>query len=284
MMKLVKIMALCLLVAAFGMIFTGCDMLDEMRANQALLSEDKETLTFRGETYKRLPDDAGIYVSSSYNEKFGNIMVTDEDVPVLLSTSFYYTSDYDAQRDIFSVFTEDNLIVDEALQSYYSYAYFYYCNLKDYDKYVAAIKNNALDYIGIEYSVSTEEDWYYTLDTLSKEASDEIMDYIKNSEKMTYETYKEISYKFFEYNDTLQGSLYKCDADGLTAQCLDDFGVTKTDKGDIYLTNFSSEKSVKLSDETAKEFKDVHFYGDYTYTSDDVYIGGADTVTDIIVV
>lgn len=266
--KLIKIMALCLLVAAFGLVFTGCDMIDEMRANQALLSENKLTLTFRGETYKRLPNDASLYVSSAYSEKFGNIMVTDEDVPVLLSTSFYYTSDYDAKRDIFSVFAEENLYYEEVLKSYYSYAYFYYCNEKDYDKYIDAIENNALDYIGVEYYTVTENDCYYEIDILSKEATDEIMGYVKNNEKMTAEAYEKIYYGD-EYYDSILGNLYNCDSDALAAQCLDDIGVARLENGEVYLTDHSAEKSVKLSEETAKEFTDIHFHGNYTFTDEE---------------
>lgn len=298
MKRIIKIIALCLSIVALTALFAGCDYLDEMKANHAILSKDKMTITFNGETYKRLPDNANLY--SSYDRYYGadSVVVTDEDVPVLLSDTYCYSSDYNSISDIFciydvSVFEEGkDLINYSAYYTDYSSGT-YFCNEKDYDKYVDIIENGVLDRIGFEYEVEDMQDdlyyyYYYTLGVANEEASKEILDYIKNPEKMSSQLYDEISedYSF----ECLMGMMYKCDADGVLAEVLDGFDIQRDSKGDTYLINYTAEKAVKLSGTVSAELKDVYFYGDYMHfdwyddDSDLGIIGSADGETEMIVV
>lgn len=288
-----KIIALCLALAAFAAFFAGCDMIDEMRAQHALLSEDKETIRYNGNTYKKLPDGAEIYCGSSYGDIYGNIAVTDEDVPVLLSNAMCHSSDYDIGNDIFSLYFMHYAVGENLFNGSYALDYddvSYYCNEKDYDKYVEAIENNAMEFIGIEYQVNEEYDWYYTLEALSEETSKEILTHIQNPEKMSEDTYSDIYYGS-EYHDSVQGYLYKCDSEGIVAQCLDNYSIARDEQGNVYLADNVTEKAVKLSDKASEECdNDKYFFGEGYYYLYDTWseeyvdvIGGADEDTDIVV-
>ncbi len=140
MKKTFKLVALCLSLLALTVLFTGCDAIDEMKADHAILSGDGNKITFRGETYKKLPHGAELYTSDIYGEKFENIAVTDYDVPVLLANRLSYTNQYDEINDLFVLYSSDFEFYD----TNYS-AITYYCNQKDYQKYANAIENRLDD-------------------------------------------------------------------------------------------------------------------------------------------
>ncbi len=295
MKRTVKIIALCLALMAFTALFAGCDALDEMKANHAILSDDRETLSFNGEIYKKLPEGANLYYSSYYGNAFNRITVTNEDVPVLLSNTYCHSSQYDATRDIFRVY-----IFEEpehySKDFFYSYVYttdeadkVFYCNEKDYDRYVNVIESGVMDHIGFEYETETEYFYYYyKLDIASQEASNEILGYIKNPEKLTSKVHEEIAENYD--SECLQCNLYKCDSEGLLAEPLDGYDILRYPEGDAYLVNYLTETAVKLSDKTAEALEDKYFYGDYQFTDyyeDDgsvAIIGGADGKTDMVVI
>jgi len=299
MKKSIKIIALCLSLTLFGVLFAGCDMLDQMKANHAILSEDKETISFRGETYKRLSTDVNLYYTYYYGNELGKISVTDEDVPVLLSDTYCYYSQYDKTKDIFRVDISQEPESTHRTEFFYieSYAYsyvidtVYFCNEKDYDTYTTAIENNVLDRIGFEYEKETEVyNYYYTLEVASQEISSEILGYVKAPEKLSKDLFDE---KVEDYSlECLMSSLFKCDSEGLLAEPLDGYDIQRDSEGNAYLMNYITETAVKLSDETAKALKDKYFYGDYPY-SDNIehyefedsigIIGSADGETDIVV-
>lgn len=293
MKKTIKIIALCLSIVALTALFAGCDYLDDMKANHAIISEDKETISFNGETYKRLPDGATFYCTYNYGFFDSEVVVTDGDVPVLLSDTFCYYSEYDNVKDIFLVYIDAGTTEDSFYSTYYVGDGVYYCNEKDYDKYIKAIEEGVLDRIGFEYEIGTEDYYYYyTLEVASKEVSDEILGYITNPEKMTSEVFDDKVSK--DYNmEYLQDYPYKCDSEGLLAEQFDNYDIARDSEGNAYLINYLTEKAVKLSDDTAKELKDEYFYGDYQdYDYDDFYyedddsvgiIGGADGETEIFV-
>lgn len=290
MKKTIKIIALCLSLVALTALFAGCDALDEMQANHAILSEDKESISFRGDTYKRLPEGANFYYTYKFTE---DIDVTDDDVPVLLSDAYCYYSEYDNTKDLFRVNLVAETTEDFFVSSYSSVVEsVYYCNEKDYDKYVTAIEENNPDHIGFEYEVEDEIEnegfyYYYTLEVASKEVSDEILGHITNPEKMTDELFDE---KAEDYSlECLMCSMYKCDADGVLAEILDGYDIQRDSEGNAYLMNYITEKAVRLSDKTAEALKDVYFYGDYQHTdwydddSDLGIIGSADNEEFIVV-
>lgn len=287
MKKTIKIIALCLSLTLFGVLFAGCDALDEMKAKHAVLSDDWNTITFRGETYKKLPHGAELYTSNFYGDKFENIAVTEDNVPVLVSGMFSQTNQYDAINDLFLLYGSYSEFYD------YEYSAFtYYCNAKDYDKYINAIENGVLERIGFEYETTDDGyiSFYYKLEVASESLSNEILGYINSPEKMTSETFDEV---YNSYNsECLQCGMSKCDSEGLLAESLGNYDILRFDKA-AYLVNYTTEVAVKLSEQTFDELKDVYFYGDYeyidysdNYTQDDAsigIIGGADGEEVVIV-
>ncbi len=290
MKKTIRIIAVCLSLIAISALVTGCDALDEMKANHAILSEDREALSFRGETYKKLPEGEEFYVGATYGESFDDISVTDADVPVLLSSANHHYCDYDKANDIFAVDIYAPLYSDGFSTSYISDVTTYYCNEKDYDKYMKALENDGLDYIGVEYEVIDNDGWYYTVEAFSKEFSEELLDYIKNPDKMSEEVFSGISYSF-EFYDTFSSGLYKCDSEALIAQYLDSYSIARDSNGNCYFVDHYGERAVKLSEKFTKEIKDEYFYGysDTIMWSDEEYddsvgiIGSADGPTTIFI-
>ncbi len=299
MKRTIKITALCLSIVALTALFAGCDYLDEMKANHAVLSEDKSTISFKGETYKRLPETANLYSSYDYNNH--SVTVTDSNVPVLLKNIYGYYTEYREEKDIFYVVFNSyndmfNAYFDSNAEVYSSLINTvenYYCNEKDFDKYVNAIENSVLDHIGFEYQVEDIVDgyyynYYYTLDVANSEVSSEILGYITNPEKMSSELFDEMTEDYSL--ECLMNMMYKCDADGVLAEILDGYDIQRDSKGNAYLFNYTAEKAVKLSGTVSAELKDIYFYGDYIYSdwydddSDLGIIGSADGETEMIVV
>lgn len=81
-----KVLALTLCVLLAGM-FAGCDMLDEMREDQAFSLGYGEVL-WNGNIYKVLPENKYFNPIISGER---SIVLTEEDVPVLLSDTIYLT-------------------------------------------------------------------------------------------------------------------------------------------------------------------------------------------------
>ena len=270
MKKTVKIIALCLSLAALTVLFTGCDYLDEMKANHAIISEDMKTIAFRGDTYRLLPEYTSFYLSDGYWYDY-DVHVTNEDVPVLVKDMFCYSATYYQNSDIFYVYTatEPNL---------------YYCNEKDYDKYVKAIEENNLDRVGFSYETYGDNGyWFYQLDVASEEVSKEILGYIKNPEKMENSIYSIIK----DNSYCLQSTLYSCDSEGILAEPLDGYDIYKFNTK-AYLVNYLTEEAVELSENASDALEDKYFFGNYVYgeETDDgsiAIIGGADGRTNIFV-
>ena len=253
MKKSVKIIALCLSLMLLTVFFTGCDFIDELRANHAILSDDKETISFDGKTYRKLPETADLYSSNFYSEKFDDITLTDDDVPVLLAEGESYTFDYDSTRDIFNVYmpTDKSAVQGSFFVSYVGICDYenvvYYCNEKDYDKYSEAIKNNKMDRIGFEYDKCDDYyNCYCELDVASEKLSNEIIDYIVNPEKMDSDLFMQFENSDFDV-DYLSNTMYKCDADGVIANVLDGSDIFRDNDGNAYYVNSDNRKAVKLS-------------------------------------
>lgn len=257
MKKTFKLIALCLSLFALTVLFTGCDAIDEMKADHAILSGDGNKITFRGETYKKLPHGAELYTSDIYGEKFENIAVTDYDVPVLLANRLSYTNQYDEINDLFVLYSSDFEFYD----TNYS-AITYYCNQKDYQKYANAIENGVLDRIGFQYEIydNDQDSFFYKLEVASENLSSEILDYINNPEKLTKDAYEEINSSNIEY---LRFGMLKCDSEGIITESLDSYDIFMYN-GKAYLVIYADEVAVRLSDETAAKLKDQYFYNQDT--------------------
>lgn len=271
MKKSVKIIALCLSLMLLTVFFTGCDFIDELRANHAILSDDKEKISFDGKTYRKLPETADLYCSNYYSEKFDDIMLTDDDVPVLLAEGESYTFDYDSTRDIFTVYmpTDKSAVQGSLFVSYVNAIDYengvYYCNEKDYARYSEAIKNNKMDRIGFEYEkCDAYYNYYLVLDVAPEVLSNEIMYYVENPDKMDSELFRKIEDNYM-IAKCLMSSLYKCDAEGLIADNLYSTDICKDKDGNAYFLNYDIYKAVKLSDEATSELKSVYFNPAYHF-------------------
>ena len=84
MKKSIRITSLLLALLMLALPLVGCDRIDEMRAKQGFLL-DKDTISFNGETYKRLYTNEHVVL---YNIR--RLSITDKDVPVLLSEWYDY--------------------------------------------------------------------------------------------------------------------------------------------------------------------------------------------------
>jgi len=271
MKKSVKIIALCLSLMLLTVFFTGCDFIDELRANHAILSDDKETISFDGKTYRKLPETADLYSSNYYSEKFDDIMLTDDDVPVLLAEGESYTFDYDSTRDIFTVYmpTDKSAVQGSLFVSYVNAIDYengvYYCNEKDYARYSEAIKNNKMDRIGFEYEkCDAYYNFYFVLDVAPEALSNEIIDYMVNPEKMDSDLFMQLENSDIDA-DCLMNVMYKCDAEGVIANVLDGSDIYKDTDGNAYYVNYDNRKAAKLSAEAASELKSVYFNPAYHF-------------------
>ncbi len=258
MKKAIKISALCLSLIMLTALFSGCNSLDKLKANHALLSSDKQSISYKGESYKRLPEGIPPYMAVDFEYNNSNVNVTDSDVPVLLSGSFCYLSKYDNIRDIFEIYISDEHVSD----------WFYFCNEKSYSDYINAMESGSLNRIGIEYEKEyfngNEFMYSYVLDICDKALSDEILSNIKNPVKMTNKAFEAISEDYT--CESLIRWMYKCDENGMIAESLfDSYDLIRTSDGDAYLADYHSETAVKLSAESAFKLKDVYFYGDFSY-------------------
>lgn len=264
MKKSIKIVALLLCIGIMGVLFCGCDYLDQQKASHGILSEDKQTITFRGNTYKYLEGGENIYIPYIFNYSYvysNDVTVTDADVPVLVKDAYSYYTSYNEYCDIFSVEISENT-TDDLYNTYYTS---YFCNEKDYEKYSQALANNKLDRIGVEFYKIIDNDngykEYYNMEVLSESASNEILSLIGDPYKLNSENYDEIMDRYDSVG--LQNALYKCDADAILAENCWDFDVYRDSEGNVYLVNYTVETAAKLSQATAEEFVDKFFYTDY---------------------
>ena len=262
MRKLIKITALVLCLVLLGVFLSGCSYIDEIRKTHAILSDDKSTITFRGKTYKKLPKtDKELYCTYNFfGDYYGNeVNITDEDVPVLLQEFFSHTGSYDLSKDVFCIFNIDVDFINANENRYY-------CNEADYDRYVEALKNDELDYIGFEYETwDLNAEYHFVLETANSVLNEEIMGFVKNPETMTKETYD----KYFEESDAvdfecLQGVLFKCDESASVVEPLSGYDIVRSYEGNkAYFINYEYETAAELSEKSVKALKTEYFNGYY---------------------
>lgn len=84
-MKKTKKLLILAIVCVLLLSFTGCGYLDNLRSTQAHYQADG-TLVWNGEVYKALPDNPYLWPQIDY---YTNVYATAEDVPVLLSRTFF---------------------------------------------------------------------------------------------------------------------------------------------------------------------------------------------------
>ena len=254
MKKTIRLLSVVALVALLGMIVCGCSMLDDMKAVHGILSEDKQTVIYKGETFRKLPEGVPYYFNSSYSNK---INVTDEDVPVLLSEGYSYESYYDGLNGILAVSTledfsgYDGLIALESTM-YYSGStdhFDFYCTEDNYDEY-SQFKAESADRVG--FDDYTE---YYGTNVLSSETSNEIFDIIKNGNVMSNDAYEEV---LDNWKDSIY-TLYKCNKSMTLRGTIDGYELYISEDNEVYLANYMTETAQKLSDKASEEILSEYF-------------------------
>ncbi len=252
MKKIIKILTVVGIISLFCMLFAGCDMLDEMKANHAIMSDDMQTISFRGETYLKLPDGTPPFVSPNYEV----IFTTKSDVPVLLSEDFGYYTDYDPLRDLLKVESpmdydyDAPVIIDYKGYMTSGQEYLYYCKENVYDKYINILENEKADRIGFfDYSET-----YYTA-VLSSDTSEEIIEYMTSANGMTAEIYEEAMRK--EYDCIYD--LYLCDKEIVLREELFNYSLSITKDRKVYFVNHTSGTAVMLSAKSAEDIT-TEFY------------------------
>ena len=275
-----KVIALCLAVLAFTALFAGCDYIDQLRADHAILSDDKNSIIYKGELYKRLPDvkeEETFYWSSNVR----NINVTDKDVPVLLSDSLCHYAGYDPNRDLITLsFAEES--TEHLLKGSYGFTIGFdarYCNAEDYEKYTANINNNKADRIGFKYSFYSDYNFYETIEAGGETLSKEVLAHVANNKNMTADTYKEI--KNALYSESYSDVMLLCDEYAVNISVLGDenYTIERNKNGEAYLINEVAETAVKLSDEATAQLKNEYFLSSFDSSVD--YIGYDDSESDI---
>lgn len=260
MKTLIKILSVAGIISLICMLFTGCDYIDQLRAQHAVLSEDMQKIEFEGKTYLRLPDGSFPYVSTNYDI----VNTTEHDVPVLLSNSYRYFTYSDPLRGLLKV---EMAIADDVKVDYYGYLhdtneYVYYCIEEKYDEYMDILSNNEADRIGFyDYG-----ELYYTA-VLSSGTSKEINDYIMNPDGMSDKMYEEAVNDVYDWIDVM----YRCDKSILLREDLFNYAMVINTNREVYLVNHTTCTGAKLSAEASEEITNKFFdygSGNYFLTSD----------------
>ncbi len=249
MKRILKILTVVALIGIFCMLFAGCDALDEMKANHAILSEDKKTVSFQGKTFVKLPEGIPYYFNDTYSNR---ITVTESDVPVLLSEDFGYSGYYDPLNDIMAV--SDIYTYDGTAQTYLSSEYSpeeyqctYFTQQENYEKYSTLTIEEA-DRVGFSNMM-----YSYGTAIFSRSASEEILKLIKNTEPWNNEAYE---YAQKNAYDNIY-PLVRCNNTPIKLRStLNGYEIFITNDKDVYLVNYYAETGVKLSDSTAEDVKE----------------------------
>ena len=250
MKKLIKTFAVSAIALSFCLVFAGCNMIDEMRANQAKINEDKNAVVFQGKTFYKLPDGIPYY----FNDTHSNIInVTDYDVPVLLSEDFCYTGYYDPLNDIIAVpnlseyFENGSTVVTgsifvESYEVYNPAVCTFYTQKENYEEY-AKLKAEDADRIGF-YDDNSD----YSTTLFSSSASDEIMNLTKDSKGWSDEEIQNVTGNIYP--------LYKCNKELSLRGTFDPYEIYITEDDSVYLSNFNTGENIKLSEKSAEEIID----------------------------
>ena len=151
MKKLLKIITFILSLVLLCSVFTGCNMLDNLKEAHALINEEKTIITYKGNTY--LPIEETHPYFNPLTEQ--NINVTEKDVPVLLSQSynvyvgeitddgsvmslntFYWSAEYTDNVYFCREDRYDEIVKMQQQDPIFDTYYYSYFGYNDEDKYV----------------------------------------------------------------------------------------------------------------------------------------------------
>ncbi len=147
-MKRVKRILAGLIIAALALSLCSCKKLDEMKRLHAVWNnEDHTEILWNGSVYRKLPE---VVSERMYGE---NVLITDADVPVLLSDIY---GQY-AHKDV----GENLIYFDYYIFAKYSMQCFARSEL--YDQYEAAARNPNMDRLAAECSIYSHNDGEQTI-------------------------------------------------------------------------------------------------------------------------
>ncbi len=250
MKRLIKILTVASMIGILCVLFAGCDELDQMQSRHALLSENRETISFKDKTFYKLPDGVPYFFNDTYSNR---ITVTEADVPVLLSEEFGYEGYYDALNDILAV---TNFNSFNNISTYSSIYYYpeeiqctYYTQQDNLEKYSQLTMEDA-DRIGF---YGPDADYETTI--LGSNASDEILTLIKDNSAWDTDIYEDIMMNSRESIPTL----YQCNKTLTLKGTLNGYELNIMQIREIYLTNYYNGSAVKLSDSTVEEILEKYY-------------------------
>ncbi len=245
MKKLIKVLTVIALISVFGMIFTGCDTLDEMKEKHAIINEDRSAVSFQGETFVKLPEGIPYFFNDVYSNR---INVTEADVPVLLSENICHTGYYDALNDILAVSTMS--LYDYGANTYNSTSYspeehqsIYFTKQENYEKYSKLSKDDA-DRVGF-YNVM----YTYNTAILSSSASKEILDAIKSTENWS----EDASYIAYENAYDIIYPLSMCNKELTLRGTINGYELVITERHEVFLASNYNGTALMLSEGTAED-------------------------------
>ena len=265
-MKKAKRILAGLMLASFILSLCSCKKLDEMKRLHAVWNnEDRTEILWNGAVYQRLPAFESEHL---YAE---NVLVTDADVPVLLSEIYGQSAHKDPSENLIYF---DYYIFDEA----YSMGCFARSDL--YERYEAAAKNPKLDRICAEISIYTHNDGEITTAAavLSEALTERIKQAVKNgalealSEDEAETFYADYVNIYGDPDYDIQGSAYLYLSDEVML-CLESIGSISTymsaESGE-YAHFLTCSEPMKVfgpdedenSDSCIYLFKDSQFYRD----------------------
>lgn len=246
MKKFIRITALFLALLMLALPLVGCDKIDEMRAKQGFLL-DEDTISFSGETYKRLYTDKYIVLNDPRE-----LYITDKDVPVLLSgwTQTEHATYNTDDSNVFIIWRHPDVPPEVYCRSD---KYEYFSNLLEegivYDKF-------CFYYVGLDEEDNEWKDIRYILTDKEKAAIEDIVENESNA----------LEYSPDEYEDIISVSISYCSLDGFFEKNSDiELLVSRTEcyilvgeEGDKTIYNVPN-KYKSIFDNMLKAFRDSYY-------------------------
>ena len=213
MKKIIRILAVIVLISLTCTCFTGCDYVDKMREQYAYYNENKD-IVYQDNIYKKLPVRQEVYFQYPSSELY----VTDGEMPILLAEVMGEWCEL--SEDKAYVLTNDGRV---------------FCRKDKYDSVVDRIENGfEVETYLYEYEVESTDEldfWeYYSYDTkrriFTKEEIAAVKDVLNNVEPVTEDT------QYFSDSAEYSFAVYGCSEDLLLYE--ESFYII-VDKRDYYI-------------------------------------------------
>ena len=256
-MKRVKRILAGLILAVLALSLCSCKKLDEMKRLHAVWNnEDHTEILWNGSVYRKLPE---VVSERMYGE---NVLVTDADVPVLLSEIYGHY----AHKDV-----NENLIYFDYYIFEERYSMNCFARSELYDRYEAAARNPNMDRLAAECSIYSHNDGEQTIAAvvLSEELTQRLREAVSSGAlRLLSEDEAEVYYTDYLniYSDPdydIQGSvsLYLSDEVMLCMKSFGGISTYKANEGSEYVHLLSCSGTVeKVFGPETDEYPGDHVY------------------------